>query len=389
MAKPMKPIKLANRRGMTLILIAFMMTIMIGLSAFVVDFGRMYLFRSQLHSAADGAALAGVFRMSQTHTTDAQDTAVSYGTRASVANAAVGLAAADVQSGKWNGTTFTSASTLGVTPWTNGTLNAVQVTTRYTGSFIFGRFFGMTNRALSATAVAVNGSVGAATCARPWASPYQLLLNQLAAVYGGPVQDATTYVLTDTDIAHLAALTAANNTTLKVGSQNGTWTPTSGNFYGVKLPPIVYANGTVGNPWNGGNDYRDGIGDTCAQVTAAFTAQGESPYVSVGDWLQPENGNMIGPTKQGLQTLCGLSGSNYTCSPAVRVTVAMWDTFGAAPGNPSGCGGKCFHVKYMGVFYVTGYDTVNDAITGYFSTMNNAGPFSPSPGPIEMRALVK
>lgn len=384
-----KHIKLANRRGMTLILIAFMLTFMIGLSAFVVDFGRMYLFRSQLHSAADGAALAGVFRLSQTHTADAQDTAVSYGTRASVAGASVGLAAGDVESGKWNGTTFTPAATLGVSPWTDGILNAVRVTTRYTGPFIFGRFFGMTNRALSATAVAVNGSAGAATCTRPWAVPYQLLLNSLAATYGGPVQDATSYNLTDTDIAHLAAMTIANNVELKVGDQQGTWTPVSGNFYGVEMPPIEYANGTPGTPWSGGSNYRDAGGGTCTQLATMMAPS--SPYVGVGDWLAPENGNMKGPTLQSIQGQGGFPGlcGSTTCSPPVRVTVALWDRFGDAPHYSTGCGGKCFHIKYMGVFYVTGYDTATDAVMGYFSTMNSAGPFSVAPGPIEMRALVQ
>jgi Flp pilus assembly protein TadG len=382
-----KGTKLENRRGVTLVLMAFMLTAMIGMSAFAIDFGRLYLFRAQIHSAADAAALAGTFRVSQPHLdkTDARDTAISYGTRASVANTTVGLVAADVIPGSWTpGGGFVADPGL---DWNSATVDAVQATTRYTGSFIFGRFFGMTTHPLSATAVAVRGSATGATCARPWAVPYQLLLNALATYYGGGPYDATTYNLTATDITHLSQMTIANNVELKIG--DNTSGVVSGNFYGVELPPIVYANGTVGNPWSGGNDYRDGVGGTCDSVNAAMAAQGESDVVSDGDWLAPENGDKKGPTKQGLQTLCGLTGNNYTCGTPVRVTVAMWDTFGNAPGQSSSCGGKCFHVKYMGVFYVTGYDTGTDAVTGYFSTMAASGGFTVNPGPITTIALVR
>jgi hypothetical protein len=68
--------------------------------------------------------------------------------------------------------------------------------------------------------------------------------------------------------------------------------------------------------------------------------------------------------------------------------VALWNQSGNAP-DVSGCGGKCFKVKYLGVFYVTGYNTVTNAVTGYFSTMSASGAFSPTPGPIQTIALVK
>jgi hypothetical protein len=373
---------------MTLILMAFMLTAMIGVSAFAVDFGRMYLFRAQLHSAADAAALAGTFRVSQPHLdrTDARDTAISYATRAILAGGSVGLAANDVIPGSW-----TSAGGFVPDPaldWNSSTVDAVQATARYTGSFIFGRFFGMTNRPVSATAVAVRGSVASATCVRPWAVPYQLMLNELAAAFGGgPPQDANTYELTPDDVVHLGQLTMANNIDLKVGDQSAVIT--NGNFYGVKLPPIEYANGTPGTPWNGGaNTFETAESANCATLTGMM-APG-SPVISQGDWLAPENGNMQGPTQFGITgqgNLAGLCGS-ITCSPAVQVTVALWNQSGNAP-DVSGCGGKCFKVKYLGVFYVTGYNTVTNAVTGYFSTMSASGAFSPTPGPIQTIALVK
>ena len=52
----MRTLKLENRRGVTLVLMAFMLTVLIGSAAFAVDFGRMYLYRTQLHAASDAAA---------------------------------------------------------------------------------------------------------------------------------------------------------------------------------------------------------------------------------------------------------------------------------------------------------------------------------------------
>jgi len=198
-------------------------------------------------------------------------------------------------------------------------------------------------------------------------------------------KDATTYELTAADVAALSNMTIANNIPLKVGDPSATIT--NGNFYGVQLPPILYADGTLGSPWTGGaNQYGQAIGESCAQLAADMAPS--SPYVGVGDWLRAENGNMPQKTKSGVQALCGLNGSNTTCATPVQITAALWDNVGNAPGT-SGCGGKCFHIKYMGVFFVTGYDDTNNAVTGFFKTMSSAGGFVAKPGPILRMALVQ
>jgi Flp pilus assembly protein TadG len=48
-----------QRRGTTLVLICLLMTLIVGMVAFAVDIGRMYLVRSQLQTAVDSGALAG------------------------------------------------------------------------------------------------------------------------------------------------------------------------------------------------------------------------------------------------------------------------------------------------------------------------------------------
>ena len=56
------------RRGTTMLLILFLMTVVIGLIAFAVDVGRMYLVRAQLQTAVDAGALAAGLKLREDKT---------------------------------------------------------------------------------------------------------------------------------------------------------------------------------------------------------------------------------------------------------------------------------------------------------------------------------
>jgi hypothetical protein len=347
---------------------------------FAVDMSRMYLYRTELQSTADAAALAGVLSLANNQGAASANDAIDYNRRNKVGDSTNTLVAGDIYPGNWSLGGVWSDRT-----WTDLDANAVKVTTRYPGSFTFGRLAGLTTKNLTATAIAVHGSVGKDKCVRPWAVPYFLLLK---ALYPTSTPDPTTYKLSDADVDRLAAMTIADNVALKVGDAGST--VLSGNFYGVEMPPQEYANGTAGNPWSGGNNYQDAISSSCDALETAMRARGGNPFVGVGDWLAPENGNMKTPTKKAVQDLCGIPNSVTTCPNPVRVIIALWDQSGNAPHFSSGCGGKCFHVNYMGVFYVTGYDDASDSVTGYFQSMSDpGGGFIASPGPVGKNALVR
>jgi len=395
-----KRINLANRRGMTLILVAFMLTIMIGLAAFVVDFGRMYLYKSQLQVAADGAALAGVMQFQRVGGTAARDTAVFYDTlhKVDTTRNTIPVPADDVTVGTWtmaggpacpSGPAPCFTPDNGLNPWINANNNAVKVVNRYTGQYGFGRFFGFTAKSLSATAVAAWGTSNSSTCTRPWAVPYQSLLDVLYPPAG---TKPVTYTLTPADITRLGQMTSVSNPVeLKVGTA-GDLTP-NGEFYATRIPAAEYANGTAGNPWTGGNDYQDAIGETCQQLATQIAAQGGPGTISIGDWLRPETGNKVGPTKSGINTLCG----SDVCSPPIKLVVALWDVEGASPGGNCTTSNTCYHVKYLGVFSITGWDQPNKAVTGFFNTMTQetaagfvaGGGAGGSLSPIILYALVK
>ena len=69
-----------ERRGATLILMTVLMTVFIGMAAFALDFGRFYMYRSQLQNAADAASWAGIQRLKiNDDPVGALDTAFVYG----------------------------------------------------------------------------------------------------------------------------------------------------------------------------------------------------------------------------------------------------------------------------------------------------------------------
>jgi hypothetical protein len=359
---------------------AFMLTALIGAAAFAVDFGRMYLYRTELHAASDAAALAGAYQILHKVPTTAPDSAVALANRHIVGPANISLAFGDVVPGHWElGTGFASRA-----DFTVPDVNAVQVTTRYTGVYGFGKILGLTNHNLTATSQAVLEYVGATRCIRPVSIPYQALLNQIYGVdASGNPNMPVTHDLTDADVEALKAAGRADSVLLKLGSDTQ-----QGNFYLLQLGPYAHSDGVALSPgptWGGNNVFSDRFGGDCTN----------SPWlIGPGDWMEGKTGNAGGPTSQGFDELCGgNSGGNgfHDCAAPLdkrSIKVAMWATE-----DDGMCSPRCFQVKVAGVFVVTGYSktpsNAADGIWGYFSALPSNGSFSTGPSPIQRVGLVK
>jgi len=373
--------RLRNRRGVTLVLTAFMLTALIGAAAFAIDFGRMYWYRAQLSTASDAAALAGAYQI-MLKKTPLEDSvkalAVSFAGRHTVGVTAVVLDPNDVVLGKWTAGTGFQAAPVSDT-------NAVQVVTRDTAAYGFGKVLGLSTHVVRDTAQAVMGYVGKTTCVRPVALPYQALLDQLTR-HDGVARDAATYSLTTADVTTLTNAGVADAVQLRVTDEGGS--PVNGNFYGVQMGPWQYADGTAGNPNTGMASFDTDLGGSCAGES--YTGD-----VGPGDWLSPENGEGGTNIPRGISQLCGGINTNgnrtVDCpTPYPEIKVAVWAP-NASP--PAGCS-NCFYVKYLGVFAVTGYTstpghTAGDGVWGYFTSMPSSGSLSTTPGPIKKIGLVK
>ena len=364
--------KLRNRDGFTLILIVFFLTVLLGSASFAVDMSSMYLFRAQLQSAADAAALAGAVGLAKGEANAAQASVTAFNRANKVGDSINTLAT--MTAGTWDGT-FHAGN------WTDATANTVQVTVQYPGSYMFARVFGKTTQMLHASAIAVSGSVGTSHCVRPWVVPYRDLLDHIDPTL--PI----THELTASEVSTLRNATLTDTLELNQSGTDGA----PHQMRSVSFPPREFAS----SPYQGTPDppsasvYKSEISEDCDALTDHIGSRG----ISVGDYLLGASGQMTGPTEQGVNQL--LCSSNSTCpvgTAAKQVNVAIWDSFGASPhGYCSASGnGACYHVKYIGIFYITGYNHSTNSVKGYFSAMGDpTGGFSPKVGPIQKTALVQ
>jgi hypothetical protein len=362
------------------------MTVLIGMAAFALDFGRMYLFRSQLQNAGDSAAWAGLMRLMAKDTIFAADTAAAYANRHRVEAGFVNMPPSSAVPGHWDfaARTFTPAAG---GDWSLPGNNAVKANVDYVASFTFGRLFGFTTRTVPAHAVAAFGFIGPSRCIRPWAIPYERMLQTLYPASSPGVPYDPTYDLTQADVAALAAMTQADAISLKIAKSSDAYT--SGSFWGARLEPVLYADGTTGNPRNGANWYENRIGWPCDNA-------GMQDLVGPGDWLESEQGNMTGPTRKGVQDLCDLYGGGYTgngnkdflCNTPVKIKTTMFDVTDTQCGCGVSISPRGFRVKYIGEFTVLGHDKT-DGVIGYFNTMPTTGVIVNTPTPLIKPLLVQ
>ena len=352
--------RLRNRRGATLVMIAIMMTVMLGMVGAAVDFARMYAFKAQVQVTADASALAGALELVHgRNNTFVPDTAMKYAAfNKANGGALVTVDRDSVQPVAWDFTTRTYT----VQTWGSSATNAVRVAARYNAPYTFGKIFGATTSTLPGEAIAAVGYVGSTNCLRPWAVWYGFLLQSLP---NGATLNPATYNLTTADVQYLIANRAP--VTMQFDNSN----PTA---------PGNIANVIVSDPWNGNNSYKEAINGACANLP-----------IGPGTWLAADPNEGSGTTTGAVRQMCGLNGNgqnSFTCNKTVKL--AVWDTNNGLSGA-----NLRYHVKLVGVFVVTGYDpgqgnTTVSRITGYFSSMADpdGGSFSSTPGPLTGKAVL-
>jgi len=349
-----------ERRGATLIIIALLIVVLVGMVGVALDFSRFYLYRVQLQTTADAAALAGAMEVERKSPTTAPDSALDYVAADLVDGGSATMPRSAVLPGTWDFTTSTftpaaSFSTAGV--------NAVKVTATDSAAYTFGRVWQTANLNLRATATAAVGYVGTTNCLKPWAVAYQSLLD---ALYPPAGSKSVSYDLTAADIATLSQAGPANQLPLHLSVTNPT---APGNIDAVQ----------VNIPWSGNNSYKAAIDGACSNME-----------IGPDTWLNAEPGEGAARTRASLQAFCDANGGtsggggNFTCLGAPKVKIAMWDINNGGTG-----GGLQFRVKYVGVFAVESFSLAGSQITGYFSSMGANGGLTSSPSPILESVLVQ
>lgn len=350
MLSTMKKTPFGNSRGSIIISAAVALVAMFAFSALIIDGAMMMTTKNQLQAAADAAALAGASGL------------VSGGNQGLATNRAIAIAsnnlaeldikrpvvitAADV--------TFPTATSIRVqTHRTQGTGDALVA--------YFLRVLDPTNVNLTdvtAHAVAEVYDVCESQCVKPWAIPDRWgdTNGNNRFDNGEPYDPIGTGYQAPGDVGQTIVL--------KVGNPQQAIAP--GQFFPVDLPPLNCGCGV--NPQTGGDEYRWNIGNC-------------NPYqVGVGDQLQVEPGNMVGPTKQGVQELYdqdpgaywesstqSIAGSAFGKSPRI-ILVPFFD-----PTTPPISGRNYVSVTKVGAFFIEGVQGNGD-VTGRFIKATVDGP---------------
>ena len=308
---------MTSERGAILLHVAMGIMVLIGVTTFVVDYGVMWVGRRQAQNAADAGALAGAVAMAfdangwtnRTVTGPARTAA----RQMAVSNVVWGQAA------NVNITTdvvFTDQPADRCAPDPAGNTPCIRVDVYRNQArgnalpAIFGLAVGLTQQGVRATATARVAVANASDCMKPWAIPDKWL-DQYDVT--APTLPPNTWTLDDEfetkkkqgntwiplvppDVytppsaydpgtGFTVQVNRGLQLTLKQGSPQTAIAP--GVFYPVRIPRYDGIS-------TGGNDYRENIA-SCNGVP-----------IEIGDTIQTENGNMIGPTKQGVQDLIAL-----------------------------------------------------------------------------------
>lgn len=264
----------SRERGVTLVVVAIMLVVLIGFAALVIDIGKLYKTRSELQNAADSAALAGAsgLRGDAAGIEEARVRAKDFAELHLADLTDVDLDDADIVFGDWDDTTQTFTP-LGSEPGDPAMVDAIRVITRReagTGNavvFHLARVLGMNDGDVRADAIAISGGPRA-ECGFPMVVADCSLR---AALEDGTCGHCMTYQDANTDTAG--------------------WTS--------------FDEGSVGGP-----TITDLIGGACLDAAGNVAidpvtgeCQGACNQVYAGTDIKVQNGNLL---NQGLQNFCPL-----------------------------------------------------------------------------------
>lgn len=357
--------RLKKRNGAILVLTAAIMVLVLSVLAVVADVSRMYVQKSDLQTAADAAALAGVVEIIDGSPTTVKDSAAYVGQLNRVVGRDATIAAGDIHCAEWNDIARTSSDESSTCTASH---NSVSVTTRATSTNSIAGFLSGVFQ-LKATARAWAAYVGESDCIKPWAIPYTILTKTLQ-----PLNMDTLRNLDATDAAKLRSMSREERTfKVKIGSP-----PNFGNFGSLEIPP---SDADPNAPNGGSNLYKYNI-TTC-----------NPNLLGVGDTIDTEPGGMKGPTVTGVEELCELNGSfnNFTgdCFDSrgnlgLPVKVPLWSE------GTSKDGGRYAIIVRQLVTLVLENITNGDAeITGYFIPARMNGKLTPNTSALQRPILVQ
>jgi Flp pilus assembly protein TadG len=300
-----------RQRGYVMVTLAGLLFVLLGFSALVVDLGILYSARTSAQRAADAAALAGAFTFVVDPTSPQPATATQHAQQAAVNNKILGV---PIQPGD-------------VTISVDTTNRRVTATVARNEGTFFGGVLGITNSSVQTTAYAeASPNATSSYCVKPWFIPNTITgaMDPCTSCAAGQV------LISNGQMTAWAKSQLGAQFSIKPQSPSGALAPSQ--FFAINFPGS-----------SGANDYRNEIGTCYATALPCAASYG----VKTGD--------MVGPTKQGVNDLVGNPPSDtYIAVGQYRhsdgtisdtsnalIVAPIWDTCnfpGFCPGNtfPSG-----------------------------------------------------
>lgn len=294
----------STERGAMLIFVAISIFMLTAFSAFVLDYGVLWLARRQAQNAADAGALAGAVSRAYDEFTDppaAAGAAFQSATAAAQANKVFGEVPGAVVT--WECPPFVAGGgCVRVDVYRDGTNGSTTLPA------FFGQLLGVASQRISATATAQAGIANSSDCMKPMAVPDKWIEMNPAPGPWDSMSVYTHYVMSGPDKGTSEAnpdiYVAPNATSTGTGftiaadygtrmvlhneNGNGNNAISPGWYQAVDLPRVG------GGPVSGAQRYSDNI-SSC-----------NGAPVGVGDILPTQGGAMVGPTKAGVDALIAL-----------------------------------------------------------------------------------
>jgi hypothetical protein len=329
----------ADERGISTMLVGFAFVGFLGASTLALDIGMYMTSRSQAQNSADAGALAGAVALvfndydDRSPSGPAVTSAVSAAAANEVMRGAVDVGPADV--------TFPLGPT--------GQNNRVRVWVDRSVPTLMGWIFDMDAIDIKAAAVAEASPANAATCLLPFTIPDKW--NEITAPpfdedAAFDMYDKKGKLLNPRDVYTPGEYGTGYNAQddkgmlLRLKADNGS-----------KVAPSFY------NPWrmpgsSGADDYREAISGCNNSLVET-----QSP-------IDPEPGNMVGPTSQGINDLMAqdplaywdtgctcIKGSAFPISPRLRA-LPLYDPVYYAEGKHNGSNASLKVTNFLGVFVI-------------------------------------
>lgn len=262
-----------SQRGMTLVVVALLLAVLLGIVALCVDLGVLYTARTSAQHAADASALAGAYTFlnpAATQPTAAQNAAISVAGANTILGQPATITAANVQVDTANRTVTVTVPRTGA--------NGINT--------FFARVLGINSVGVSVSAKAQASSIAGSTrCIKPVYMPNTILssLSPSQACARGQIlfdsnNNLTNWAKSQLDQCALIRPTSPSDVT------SGGFSP--GQFFSLDFG-------------SGANTYRC----TWSSCLNNVTCQANQSLVACGQSYPVKTGDMTGPTKQGVGDL--------------------------------------------------------------------------------------